>query len=164
MHRTAYEFMFNQSRLIGLRKRVLEIGSRNINGTIKPLFAGLGIDYLGLDISPGPAVDIIADASTWRPSYGQRFDLVVCTEVLEHTPLGQEICNTVYEVLDKGGLFLATMATFPRDPHSADGGPLKSGEYYRNVNEVDLRIWLAQFYILFVDTSVVSDLYVLAVK
>lgn len=110
--------------------RVLEIGGRNVNGTIRDLFGDAR--YLCLDAAPGDGVDIVADGADWTPT--KRFDCVVCCEVFEHTPRWPEILATMAAALPIGGIAIVTAAAPPRLPHSAvDGGPLREGEYYENV-------------------------------
>lgn len=117
--------------------RVLDIGGRNINGTVRGLFPHA--DYTSLDIAPGDGVDIVADASTWTPD--REYDVVVCTEVFEHTEAWPQIVDTAYAALRPGGLFVATMAGPGRASHSAVDGSwqLYPGEYYGNVEPDDLR-------------------------
>ena len=58
----------------GLRdKRVLEIGSRDENGTIRDLFTGT---YIGIDMRAGPSVDRVMDAHEIHFKTGT-FDVVV---------------------------------------------------------------------------------------
>lgn len=117
---------------------VLDLGGRNINGSPRPLFPGAV--YTVLDIRPGDGVDIVADAAEWDPD-GRRWDVVVCTEVFEHTDAWPWICATAFRALWPGGKFIATMAGPGRSPHSAvDGGPrLHEGEHYANVEPEQLR-------------------------
>lgn len=117
---------------------VLDIGGRNINGTVRSLFP-FATAYVALDIADGPEVDIVADASTWTPD--RAYDVVVCCEVFEHTPTWPDICQTAFKACLPGGLFIATMAGPGRPAHSAiDGGwTLHPGEHYANVDPDDLR-------------------------
>lgn len=111
---------------------VLDIGGRDINGSPRNLFPN-ATTYLVVDILPGPGVDVVADAATWRTD--QLFDVVVCTEVFEHTPVWPQLCRTARQLLVPGGLFITTMAGPGRAVHSAvDGGPdLRPDEWYANV-------------------------------
>lgn len=119
---------------------VLDIGGRNINGSVRDLFPGAD-PYVALDILPGDGVDIVADAAEWNPD--RSYDVVVCTEVFEHTATWPQICRTVFAALRPGGIAIVTMAGPGRPPHSAlDGGPLRVDEYYANVNPGDLEIVL----------------------
>lgn len=121
---------------------VLDIGGRNINGTVRDLFPGAD-PYTALDIRDGDGVDIVADAATWSPD--REYDVVVCTEVFEHTPDWPQICKTMGAALRPGGLVILTMAGPGRAPHSAvDGGwSLHPGEYYGNVDPHELERVLA---------------------
>jgi hypothetical protein len=126
------EAFFYVHQAIGGRRfeSVLDIGGRNVNGTVRDLFPDSR--YVTLDIAPGDGVDIVADAADWTPT--STFDAVVCCEVLEHTPRWPEILQTIAKALDLGGTAIITAAAPPRAPHSAvDGGPLRRGEYYGNV-------------------------------
>lgn len=131
MHAEAYEWV--QKWATTEPVAVLDMGGRNINGSTRPLFPNAE-PYRTLDIAPGTGVDIVADAADWTPD--RAYDVVVCTEVFEHTARWPEICTTAYNALRAGGMFIATMAGPGRPPHSAvDGGwYLYPGEYYGNVD------------------------------
>jgi predicted TPR repeat methyltransferase len=117
---------------------VLDIGGRNINGTVRDLFPN-ATTYRVIDIADDHGVDIVTDASTWTPD--QQYDVVVCCEVFEHTPVWQGICWTAAKALTPGGWFITTMAGPGRAPHSAvDGGHiLRDGEHYGNIHPDALR-------------------------
>lgn len=136
MHPEAYEWVRKWATTDPVR--VLDIGGRNINGTTRDLFPNA--TYTALDIRPGDGVDIVANAADWEPD-GRRWDVVVCTEVFEHTDQWPQICGTAFAATERGGLFVATMAGPGRPEHSAvDGGPfLHPGEYYGNVPPGELR-------------------------
>lgn len=140
MHQQAYDWVDQHADADAAR--VLDIGGRNINGTIRDRFPG-ATEYTVLDIRDDAGVDIVADAATWRTD--DRFDAVVCAEVFEHTAVWREICKTAFEVLEPGGQFIATMAGPGRAAHSAmDGSPeLRSDEHYGNVHPDDLEDVLA---------------------
>ena len=123
---------------------VLEFGARNINGSVRESIGDCK-RYVGVDISDGPGVDLIADAATVEVP--GRFDVVVCAEVFEHAPSKQcaAMVGNAYAHLKVGGTFVATMAGPNRAPHSAvDGGPVRDGEYYRNVERSLLEEWLTR--------------------
>jgi SAM-dependent methyltransferase len=123
---------------------VLDIGGRNINGTVRDLFPGSA--YTSLDILPGEGVDIVADASIWNPD--KAYDVVVCAEVFEHTPSWQRIIGTAWRSLRKGGLFICTMAGPGRPEHSAiDGGAfLHPDEHYANIDPDELELELERWF------------------
>lgn len=113
--------------------KVLDIGGRNINGSVRDLFPNATV-YTALDIRVGDGVDVVADAATWTPD--REYDVVVSCEVFEHTGSWPQICATAFKACAPGGVFIATMAGPGRPAHSAvDGGwELHPGEYYGNVD------------------------------
>lgn len=124
--------------------RVLEFGSRDVNGSARRAFPG--VSWHGIDREPGPGVDEVADAAGYDVPPGGYFDAVVCTEVLEHASNPTAIIEAAQRCLRPGGVLLVTAACDPRAPHSAiDGGPLRLGEHYRNVSEEDVRRWRSVF-------------------
>lgn len=143
MHSEAYAFVrVVASQLLAPRRYVVEIGSRNVNGSVRDLF--LGAAYTGIDVQPGPGVDVVVAGEAFRPA--ARPDTVICCEVFEHTDAADAIIANAHRMLQPGGVFIATMAGTGRGPHSAvDGGPLRDGEFYRNVEAEQLRQWLDSF-------------------
>lgn len=140
MHAAAYSFV---AHAVGSAKidKVVEIGSRHINGSIRPIFS-LASEYVGVDITPGAGVDVVMPGQDYVPLF--KPDVVVCCEVLEHVDVatGFAIVSNAVKMLKKGGKFYATMAHIARPPHSAvDGGPLRPDEYYGNVTIETLKYW-----------------------
>lgn len=140
MHEQAYAFV---ARSVAGRPagRVLEIGSHDVNGSVRPLFPSAE-RYHGIDLSPGPGVDEVADAADWEPD--GTYDVVVSTEVLEHAPRWRDVLGTAWRALGPGGRLVVTCATDPRPPHSAvDGWALRPGEWYANVPPAEVRVLVA---------------------
>lgn len=163
MHREAYRYIAGEVSHLRLPDGpVVEIGARNINGSVRPLFGGR--PYVGIDIEPGPAVDIVADGASYTPTLKPA--IVVCAEVLEHTPAAAEICANAYVMLKDGGVFFITAAGVNRIPHSAvDGGDLRYGEFYANVLDTELREWLTPFADVRVQINPeAGDIYATAIK
>jgi hypothetical protein len=124
---------------------VVEIGSRNINGSVRALFPleGTEVAYVGIDLVGGPGVDVVADGATWRPS--RPAALVLCCEVLEHDPADAEaIVTNAVRMLEPGGLLLITAAADPRAPHGALGEDVPPEEQYGNVDPGRLASWLLE--------------------
>lgn len=160
MHSEAFAFIADQASKLGGRRRVLEIGSRDINGTPRACFFDAE-RYLGIDIAPGPCVELVADGATITREKVGTFDTVVCCEVLEHAREAEAIIRAAHGVLEPGGVLLVTCAGPERKPHSAvDGGPLHRGEYYRNVHPDMMRAWLAPFaeHVVYID-AIAGDVY-----
>lgn len=140
MHAQALGFVVAMVDQHGPWDSVLEIGGRNVNGTIRDLFGNAA--YTALDIADGPGVDIVADAATWIPD--RLYDCVVSCEVFEHTPSWPQILRTAAQALTPAGTLIVTAASWPRAAHSAvDGMSLRPGEYYGNVDPAELADALA---------------------
>ena len=60
---------------------------------------------VGLDIKPGPGVDVVGDVYH-LPFKDEQFDNILCTEVLEHLPLPQTAISEMTRVLKIGGLLI----------------------------------------------------------
>jgi len=160
MHAEAFKFVRRAlSELDQTGWAVLEIGSRDVNGTVRGLFNGRS--YLGMDVAPGPGAELVADAATWDPEVARvagyqgprMFHAIVCCEVLEHADTAEAIVRNACRLLHPLGVFLMTCAGPGRAPHSAvDGGQLRPGEFYRNVTPDEFRAWASGFTGVFVDT------------
>jgi len=133
MHPEAFAYV--EARRSDEKLAVLEIGGRWINGGVRYLFPNAD-PYVSLDIVEGPQVDIVANAATWVPD--RAYDLVVCTEVFEHTPEWPAILATIAAALRPGGRLILTMAGPQRSPHGAGGGGWDGVEHYANVSADEL--------------------------
>jgi SAM-dependent methyltransferase len=68
---------------------------------------------IGIDIRPGAGVSVIGDAQALGIRDGA-FEVVLCTEVLEHLPDPQRAVDEMFRVLEPGGeLLLTTRFLFP---------------------------------------------------
>lgn len=139
MHTEAFLYVDEQAADLMGAEVVVECGSRNVNGTVRGLFPLA--TYCGVDVEPGPGVDLVMDFRDLEPSWP--VDVVVCCEVLEHDRDPASLLAKAHEVLRPGGRLIMTCAGVGREPHSAaDGGPLRAGEHYANVSRDELDYWL----------------------
>jgi SAM-dependent methyltransferase len=130
MHTAAYEYVSQFS--IYFPSTVIEIGSRDLNGSVRPLFPAAS--WTGIDLYPGPSVDIVTNALDYTPE--SLVDMVICCEVFEHTPNWGEILTHAATWLKPGGRIIITCAGPGRGPHSAiDGGELHPDEHYANISQ-----------------------------
>jgi SAM-dependent methyltransferase len=83
---------------------VLEVGSYNVNGTVRDLFPQ---PYVGLDMREGPGVDVVADV-TEAMIASRHYGTVVCVETLEHVAEPQGALYAMQRALRPGGLFVGT--------------------------------------------------------
>jgi len=94
---------------------VLEIGSRNVTGiTRRDLFPHCR-EYIGFDILPGEAVDIVGDVHKLSESCPlQHFDLVYCISVFEHLLFPWKAVLEINKVMKLGGyIHVSTHPAWP---------------------------------------------------
>jgi hypothetical protein len=91
-----------------------------------------------VDWNPDTEPDVVADMTTLvlppaLPAEG--YNLVLCTEVLEHVPAWRALLFNCVRLVGPTGHLVVTTAGPDREPHSAlDGGPLREGEHYANMD------------------------------
>ena len=103
-------------------RRVVEVGSYDVNGTVRPIVEALApASYLGVDLEAGPGVDDVCPLGDVLPRFGQ-FDLVICTEVLEHVVDWKASLVALADLVRPGGTLLVTTRSegFPYHPHPVD--------------------------------------------
>lgn len=117
-------------------KRVLDVGSLNVNGTNRRLFNGGS--YLGVDILPGDGVDLVG---TVHDVQGE-FDVIISTEMLEHDPGWRESVLGMIARLAPGGFLILTCAGPGRVEHGTrncpDPGMENDTDYYGNISLTDM--------------------------
>ena len=121
-----------------IRKNVLEVGSLNLNGSIRQFFQQCL--YLGIDIGQGKDVDIVARGEDLKYQDGS-FDVVTSCECFEHNHEWVKTLENMIRMSSK--LVFFTCATTGRVEH---GTPRTNhhdapycGDYYRNLTEDDIR-------------------------
>lgn len=112
-------------------RRVLEVGSRDINGSNRKHFTGG--TYTGLDCQAGPNVDVVGLAHEVKLAAGS-FDTVLSTELLEHDPHWRLTLAAMLRWLRPGGALLITCATHGRAKHGVSEGYGPSRSYYQNLD------------------------------
>lgn len=125
-------------------KKVLEVGSLNINGSIRTLFDKC--DYTGLDLEPGSCVDVVCEGQNYDAP-NETYDVVSSVECFEHNPYWKETFLNMIRVCKTGGLVFFTCATDGREEHgtsksrpdSSQFTVNKGWEYYQNLNETHFK-------------------------
>ena len=105
--------------------RVIELGSLNVNGSIRPLLRKkLEPEfYVGVDAMPGPDVDVVWRAEQLDLLYPKEiFHLVVTTEMLEHVRDWRRVIEILFYLCAPGGHILITTRSegFPKHDYPDD--------------------------------------------
>lgn len=118
-------------------KHVLEVGSLDLNGSIRPLFSHCV--YVGVDLGPGPGVDVIA-AGEDLTYPDNSFDVVASCECFEHNPNWAKTFDNMTRMAKTLVFFScattgrAEHGTRRSNPHDAP----YCGDYYRNLTANDV--------------------------
>lgn len=153
--------------------KVLEIGSMDINGSVRKYFHNC--NYLGIDVGPGTGVDLVCQGQDFRGDT-ESYDVVISCEVMEHNPYWIKTTENMIRMLRPGGLFILTCATTGRpehgtartDPKWSPNTVSEGWEYYKNLTRTnfDKSIPLKQFFenISFFENWTSFDLYIVGIK
>lgn len=146
-HQALLDFLLTLSDDLGehfRHRRVLEVGSLDINGSVRMVFSDC--DYVGLDVAEGKGVDVVCEGQKYDAP-DNSFDVVISCEVMEHNPHWQETFRNMIRICRPGGLVIMTCATTGRPEHGtartdASLSPLTVNlgwNYYLNLRERDFR-------------------------
>ncbi len=99
------QLLYLKERIDKVGGSVLEVGSRDYGSTVpfrrELKYAG---QYVGLDMSPGPGVDVVGDLSAGlcglQPA---SFELIICCSVLEHVKRPWDMAANIEQLLRPGG-------------------------------------------------------------
>lgn len=108
------------------RHDVLEVGSYDVNGSVRPLFPTAS-RYVGVDIVGGPGVDRVYDGLR-LPFSASGFDVVVSTEMLEHCARPWRIVAEMARVVRPGGLVILTARGWVVTKRWLDSAGVEVGE------------------------------------
>jgi hypothetical protein len=148
--------------------KVLEIGSLNINGSVRPFFEGC--DYTGIDLEEGPGVDVVCPGQEFNGP-DNSYDTVCSLECFEHNPFWFETFINMMRMCKPEGLIFFTCATLGRPEHgtsrttpSDSPFTVNAGwDYYRNLSKGDFysRIYFDAYfrYHYFYTNNISRDLY-----
>lgn len=84
-------------------KKILEVGSSDINGGIRHLFKNTE-EYIGIDVAPYAGVDVVLKDPYVFPFEPKHFDLAISTNCLEHCTRPWLTMIEMARVIKPGGL------------------------------------------------------------
>ena len=149
MHPEAKDFIIFVESILKdyfINKKVLDVGSGDINGNNRFLFKNC--EYEGNDVIEAPNVTIVSKTKD-LPYENETFDTIISTECFEHDPTYKESFLKIYAMLKEDGLFCFTCAstgrlehgtrrTTPFDSYGTIGNLEDMSDYYKNLTEKDL--------------------------
>ncbi|WP_157609601.1 class I SAM-dependent methyltransferase [Variovorax sp. Root473] len=126
------------------QRSVLEIGSLNINGSVRETFTDC--TYLGLDVGEGPGVDLVCHGENYGGE-ASSVDVVISCEAMEHNPQWPKTWLNMLRLVKTDGLLIMTCATEGRRQHGTTAfdptaSPLTTGqgqEHYQNLVAADFQ-------------------------
>ncbi len=84
---------------------ILDLGSQDFNGSYRAVLANPRWRYIGIDLTPGPNVDIVLqDAYHWRELKSGSADVLVSGQTFEHTEFFWDTMCEIARVLKPGGV------------------------------------------------------------
>lgn len=105
MHDSVRTWTARQVEGHGPYGRVIALGSLDVNGDVRDIV--LHDRWTGVDIVPGPGVDLVCDAHD-VPLADHSADLVLCLEMLEHDSDPNATFATIARLLTIDGVALLT--------------------------------------------------------
>ena len=133
MHATAekgMQEMMNAHVPQGDGQACIDIGSYNVNGSLRPMVEAHGYEYIGVDIREGPGVDLVMDDPYHLPFTlaEAEYNLIVSCSCFEHCVNPWRLMRDVVQVMAPGALLiLCAPFNWKYHPHPND--------YYRYSHE-----------------------------
>lgn len=149
MHLEARDFTVFVKQMLQdffIGKKVLDVGSGDINGNNRFLFENC--EYDGNDVILANNVTIVSKTKD-LPFANNTFDTIISTECFEHDSEYKESFVKIYNMLKPDGLFCFTCASTnraehgtrrsnPYDSYGTIGNIQDMVDYYKNLTEIDL--------------------------
>jgi SAM-dependent methyltransferase len=143
MHGTVYDFVqrtLTREHVEG--KRVLEVGSYDVNGSVRPFVESLEpAIYLGVDATAGRCVDQVVDCESLTASVEiSAWDLVITTEMLEHVDDWRACMAQLVSAVKPGGYLLITTRSpgFPYHPFPVDNWRYTQKQMFEILTALDM--------------------------
>ncbi len=100
---------FVETYLGKTRVRVAELGSKDVNGSIRPAFKNA--DYVGFDVEAGKGVDVVMSDGYTINSPSESFDVAVAVNCMEHVRKPWVLVRELARILKPGGLMFLVIPT-----------------------------------------------------
>ena len=140
MHGSVRKWAARHLERIGPVASCLELGSMDVNGSLRPLVRTGR--YVGVDLRAGPGVDVVMDAAdAWRLG---TFELVLATELLEHARDWVGVVESIKRACGPHGYMIVTARGpgYKYHPHPEDHWRFTRrvlANAFRDVHIIDIR-------------------------
>lgn len=118
-------------------KKVLEVGSQNINGSVRSHFKDC--NYLGIDLGEAPGVDLVVSIVDYI--HPEEYNTLISSEMLEHCKEWEQALRQMYENIKPGGMMILTCAGPSRQEHGTHNHSSQDSKFtldhYRNISTED---------------------------
>ena len=127
----------------GHGRSVVEYGSYNINGSIRPILNSSS--YVGLDWRAGPSVDVVSLAHEFKSEI--MFNAVVSASMLEHDPYWEKSLENMSKHLLDDGILILSWGAARNGAHCLAEAPdgafhaLKAGLVIDKLNEMGFTVF-----------------------
>lgn len=133
--------IYRFDEVVDASRNILEIGSQDINGSIRDYFPGASSkNWLGLDVGAGKCVDFVIPGELIQLSDGWA-DIAFSTECFEHAKRWKEVFLNMIRCTRGGGLIVLTFAGAGRAAHGTvdtdEGSSPYTNDYYKNLSLQD---------------------------
>ena len=116
---------------------VIEVGSLNINGTVRDFFTNTK-SYVGIDLIEGNGVDVVMPGKFYE---AHDIDTVISTECFEHDKDWVKTFENMVSMARKGGFIVFTCASEGRQEHgttrTSPADSPATTDYYENRTQKD---------------------------
>lgn len=123
---TVEKFLLQFAKKHGPFDKALDVGSLDVNGSVRKILKGQYKEITGIDMRKGEGVDIVMNAHDLDKKWpNPTFDLVTCVETLEHDDRFWITVEQIKKVLKPGGWMLIAAPSLGMGKHDYPG------DYYR---------------------------------
>jgi len=109
MHITAqkgFKALMDEHAGQGNGARCIDIGSYNVNGSLRPMVEAAGYEYIGVDIREGPGVDLVMPDPYHLPDQLGMIPLIVTSSCFEHCVNPWRLMDDVKSAMAPGALII----------------------------------------------------------
>jgi SAM-dependent methyltransferase len=101
--------------------RIIDIGSFDVNGSYKQFFDSPIWNYTGVDLTPGPNVDVVLESPYRLPFASHSVDVIVSGQAFEHIEFFWLTWQEMTRILKPGGyIFLVAPSRGPEHRYPQD--------------------------------------------